>query len=932
VQILGDQHGNLVHLFERDCSVQRRYQKIIEIAPAPTLREETRNKLYEYATRLTRFVNYNNAGTVEFLVDKKENIFFIEVNPRIQVEHTVTEEITGIDIVRSQLLIAMGHYLSDPEIGIESQEKIKMQGAAIQCRITTEDPADNFKPDFGTIVAYRNAAGFGVRQDEGSIYSGVKVSPFFDSMLVKLTVKGNTLSDCCERMHRVLQEFRIRGVKTNIPFLENVINHPVFRRGKATVDFIDNHPELFEFERKQDRGTKLLSYLAEVIVNGHPDVEKKPDVKLFETADIPHFDSNKNYTPGTKDLLNQLGREKFCEWTKKQKQILFTDTTFRDAHQSLLATRMRTLDMLNVAESFAKNNPQTFSMEVWGGATFDVALRFLHEDPWERLQQFREAVPNILLQMLFRGSNAVGYAAYPDNLIEKFIERSWKNGIDIFRIFDSLNWLEAMKVSIRTVRERTEALAEACICYTGDILDPARKKYTLQYYLDLAKQLEDQGAHLLCIKDMAGLLKPYAAKVLIKELKKHIDIPIHLHTHDTSGNQMAMYSMAVESGVDIIDVAISSLSGMTSQPSFNSAVELFKDSPRKTNFNTGKLSEFSDYWEKVRKYYQPFESGMNSSAADVYLHEMPGGQYTNLQAQANALGLSDRWDEIKRKYREVNDIMGDIVKVTPSSKVVGDFTLFMITNDLSEKDIFEKGETLSFPDSVISFFRGDLGQMPGGFPKRLQKIILKKEKPYTNRPNAHLKPIDFEKEFSEFKKQYDVHCTMDDFLSYKMYPKVWDEYFRFQRAMSDVWYIPTPAFFYGLKPNEEILVSIGEGKTVLVRFLNMTTTDENGIRTVFFRLNGQTRGIDVKDRTVKTIKAQHKKASGEKEIGAPLQGVLRKISVKTGDTVKMNQPLFTMEAMKMESTIVAPKNGKVKSVILKENTFVEAGDAIVEFE
>ncbi|MEO8087095.1 MAG: pyruvate carboxylase [Bacteroidota bacterium] len=930
VQILGDQHGNIVHLFERDCSVQRRFQKVVEIAPAPNLRQETKNKLYDYALKIARTVNYDCAGTAEFLVDKDENVYFIEVNPRIQVEHTVTEEITGIDLVRSQILIADGEKLGSPGIDIQSQESLQCNGFAIQCRITTEDPQNNFKPDYGTIIAYRHAGGYGIRLDEGSSYQGVKVSPFFDSMLVKITAKGRTLKGAIARLHRALVEFRIRGVKTNISFLENVIHHPVFERGEVTVRFIEKHPDLFDVKIKQDRGTKILSYMADVLVNGNSDVNKPDLSRTFNVAKVPAWNNDKPPMTGTKQLLDNLGAEKFTTWLKEQKKVQFTDCTLRDAHQSLLATRVRSVDMIRVAESFAHHHPQMFSMEVWGGATFDVALRFLHEDPWKRLQMLRTAVPNILLQMLIRGSNAVGYTSYPDNLVEKFIEKSFENGVDVFRIFDSLNWVKSMEVSINAVRNTTGGIAEACICYTGDIMDPKRKKFSLQYYLDLAKQLENAGAHILAIKDMAGLLKPYAAELLITELKKKIKIPIHLHTHDTSGIQLATYMKAIESGVNVVDVALSSLSGLTSQPNFNTLVEALRNTKHEVDFNIDSLNAFSNYWEDVRAYYYPFESGLMAGTAEVYKHEIPGGQYSNLKPQAISMGLGERMDDIKKSYEEVNELFGDIVKVTPSSKVVGDMAMFMVTQNLSKSDILAKGESLSFPESVKSMFKGDLGQPPGGFPKELQKLILKDEKPYTDLPNAHLSPIDFLKEFEEFQKKYDNYQSFLDFLSYKFYPKVFDEYYQFKTKHGDVSMIPTPAFFYGMKSNEEILVNIGEGKTLLIRLLYVGShIDDEGRRSVYFRLNGQTRQIEVVDKKAAVKKVQNIKAAGENQLGAPLQGRLSKIFVKQGETVKKNTPLFTIEAMKMETTITAPKDLAVSVVSLKEGTMVESDDLVL---
>ncbi|MCB0845826.1 MAG: pyruvate carboxylase, partial [Bacteroidetes bacterium] len=653
VQILGDNYGNIVHLFERDCSVQRRFQKVVEVAPS-VLPDPVREEIFDYALRLARHVNYNNAGTVEFLVDQSGEIFFIEVNPRIQVEHTITEEITGIDIVRSQILIAAGNQLSDPRIYIRSQDDIQCNGFAVQCRITTEDPQNGFKPDYGTIIAYRNAGGLGIRLDEGSSYPGVHISPFFDSMLVKISAFGRTLKGSTQRMHRALREFRVRGVKTNIPFLLNVISHPVFQSGEATVGFIENHPELFNIEKGRDRATKTIRYLANVKVNGNPDVKHYNPEHTFRKPIAPAFNRDEPFPEGTKSKLTQLGREKFIEWLKETPQIQYTDTTFRDAHQSLLATRMRTMDLYEVAESYARNHPNIFSMEVWGGATFDVCLRFLKESPWMRLQLLREKIPNILFQMLLRGSNAVGYKAYPDNLIETFIEKSWQSGIDIFRIFDSLNWLEAMKVSIRTVRERTEALAEVCICYTGDITNPAKTKYNLQYYLDLARRVEDEGAHILAIKDMAGLLKPYAAEILVKELKKSIDIPIHLHTHDTSSNQITTYLKAIEAGVDVVDLAISSMSGLTSQPNFNSLAAVMEGHERALPVDLDSLNQFADYWEVIRSYYYPFETELKAGTAEVYQHEIPGGQYSNLLPQARSLGLEDKFETIKKNYAIVN--------------------------------------------------------------------------------------------------------------------------------------------------------------------------------------------------------------------------------------------------------------------------------------
>jgi len=932
VQILADEHGNIVHLFERDCSVQRRFQKVIEVAPCQNISIDTKEKLYKYALDITRSVNYNNAGTVEFLVDKDENIYFIEVNPRIQVEHTITEEITGIDIVRSQIQIARGHSLSDPQIHLTSQEDIKCSGFAIQCRITTEDPKNNFTPDYGTIIARRMANGYGIRIDAGSIYTGYKVSPFFDSMLIKVSSHGRTLKGTCRRMIRALKEFRVRGVKTNIKFLENVINHPQFQDGDVTVNFIDQNPKLFEFRKGRDRGTKSIRFLGEIIVNGNADVKRIDPTKKFPEQIIPDFDRYGKYPKGSKDMLNELGRDGFVDWIKNNKKIKYTDTTFRDAHQSLLATRMRTVDMLKVAEGYAKNFPELFSMEIWGGATFDVCMRFLKEDPWLRLEMLRAAMPNILTQMLIRSSNAVGYTSYPDNLVEEFIEESGKRGMDVFRIFDSLNWFDSMKTSIKAVNERTEGLAEACICYTGEILDKNEKKYTLNYYLDLAKRLEDSGAHMIAIKDMAGLLKPYSANKLITELKKCVDLPIHLHTHDTSGLQVATYLQAMEANVDIIDVAIGSMSGLTSQPNFNSVAKMFEGHPRSENLNMDKLNEYSNFWESTREYYYPFESELKASTSEVFDHEIPGGQYSNLKPQARALGLEDKFSAIKKNYKEVNELFGNIVKVTPSSKVVGDMAMYLTANDFTAQEVLEKSETMAFPESVINFFKGDLGQPYQGFPKDVQKSILKNIKPYTNRPNAHLAPIDFETELPKFEKKFPLKSEKKDFISFKLYPKVFKDYYDHFELFDDVSNIPTKAFFYGLESGEEILIEFESGKIIIVELIYLTKANDEGKRTVFFKMNGQTRAVEIKDKKVKVTKKLHLKATETNHIGAPLQGKLVGLKVKKGDHVTADQPLFVLEAMKMESSVLSPIDGKVKKVHLNQGTMVDQNDMIIELE
>jgi len=933
IQILGDQYGNIVHLYERDCSVQRRFQKVVEVAPCISINQETKDKLYDYALRIAREVNYSCAGTVEFLVDQEENIYFIEVNPRVQVEHTITEEITGVDIVRSQILISMGYPLEHRTIFLRSQDDVQLSGCAIQCRVTTEDPTNNFKPDYGTLIAYRSASGMGIRLDAGNAYPGAQISPFFDSLLVKVTAWGRTMKGASSRLHRALREFRVRGVKTNVDFLLNLLKDETFVTGNATVNFINENPQLLELPRRRDRGTKILRYLAEVIVNGNSDVKAVDKTRQFRQPVVPKFPTSSPPPEGTRQKLQQLGAQGFADWLKAEKQIHYTDTTFRDAHQSLLATRMRTFDMINIAQSFAHHHAtDVFSMEVWGGATFDVALRFLKEDPWRRLELLREAIPNICFQMLLRGSNAVGYTAYPDNLIERFVEKAAETGIDIFRIFDSLNWVEAMKTSIRTVRERTDSVAEACLCYTGNITNPDRTKYTLDYFVDLAKRLEDEGAHIIAIKDMAGLLRPQAAEVLIPALKEAVDCPIHLHTHDTSSIQAATYMKAVEAGVDVIDVAIASMSGLTSQPNFNSVAAMLKDHEREHPINDESLNDFATYWEVIREYYYPFETELRAGTAEVYKHEIPGGQYSNLRPQARSMGLEHKFEQIKKNYAIANEIFGDIVKVTPSSKVVGDMAIFMTSNNLTREDIFERGQTLAFPESVKSFMRGDLGQMPGGFPKEIQKIVLKNEEPYTERPNAHLEPVDFEKELAEFYQKFGAHYRDRDFLSYKLYPKVFSDYHEHREQFGVVRTLPTESFFFGLKPNEEIIVEIEPGKAVTVKFLNVTEPNDQGRRLVLFRLNGQTRAIEVQDNTVEITAIANRKVSSDNEIGAPLQGNLSKILVKPGDEVEVDTPLFVIEAMKMESTITSPAAGKVKAVHLTEKTLVQQDDLVVELE
>ena len=935
IQIVADNYGNIVHLYERDCSVQRRYQKVIEMAPSYKIDSDIKNKLYKYAIDICRAINYNNIGTVEFLLDKKNNIYFIEVNPRIQVEHTITEIITGIDLVKTQIHIASGYKLDSEQIKIKSQESINKNGYAIQARITTEDPNNNFTPDYGIITTYRSAAGFGIRLDVGSIYQGSKISPFFDSMLVKVSSHSRDLIGACKKMKRALEEFRIRGVKTNIPFLLNIVQNEQFRQGKSTVNFVQETQELFDIPIRRDRASKIVYYLADVTVNGNPDIRYVDKSKKIVPAKVPNFDRNQDFPKGTKDKLNQLGVDDFCKWLKHENKIHYTDTTMRDAHQSLLATRIRTYDMLKVAEGYAKTNSNVFSLEVWGGATFDVSLRFLNEDPWQRLKKLRKAIPNILFQMLLRGSNAVGYSAYPNNLIQKFIQVSWENGVDIFRVFDALNWRDSIIPSISYIRKNTKAIAEAAICYTGDILDKNKTKYDLKYYLDLAKNLENEGAHMLAIKDMAGLLKPYAATELITALKDTIQIPIHLHTHDTSSLQTATYMKAIESGVDIIDVALGGLSGLTSQPSFNSILEMMKFHRRENEMNIENLNAYSNYWETIREHYYPFESGLKSPTAEVYKHEIPGGQYSNLKSQSIALGLIGKFEKIKKMYADVNLLFGDLIKVTPSSKVVGDMAQFLISNDLDVKDVLCKGDTLSFPESVKSLFRGDLGQPMGGFSKKLQKIILKDEKPYKEHPNSHFPDLDIEADFQSFTEQYEKcfhrELRIEDYLSYKLYPKEYNDAYKKYLIYGDVSNIPTKNFFFGMEEREEIIVNIAEGKSLIIQLLSIGTPNEMGMRTIFFKVNGQTRNVIIQDQSLDIVKKENPKIQyrNKKHIGAPIQGLLSKFFVKENDQVDKNKPLFVIEAMKMETTIGATEKCVIDKIYLVAGTFVNIDDLIL---
>jgi pyruvate carboxylase len=932
VQILADHHGNLLHLYERDCSVQRRHQKVVEVAPAANLPASIRSELCDAAVQLARKAKYRNAGTVEFLYDlDSQKWYFIEVNPRIQVEHTVTEMITGIDLVRSQILVAQGHKLHDPPMALPKQENIPLNGAALQCRVTTEDPEKNFAPDYGKISTYRSPAGFGIRLDGGTAYAGAMLAAYYDSLLVKVTAWGSNLPEACQRMDRALREFRIRGVKTNIPFVENVVNHPKFRAGEVTTSFLDESPELFRFPSRGDRATKLLSYLGDVILNGNPEVKGKQFPNEIEAAVVPATPVGKP-PAGTRQLLQKLGPKKFAAWARKEKRLLITDTTFRDAHQSLMATRVRTFDLLATASAVAHRLPNLFSLEMWGGATFDTSMRFLHEDPWQRLRELRERVPNICFQMLLRGANAVGYASYPDNVIIEFVREAHAQGIDIFRIFDSLNSIENMRVSIDAALE-TGAVCEAAICYTGDILDMGRPKYSLKYYVAMAKQLEKLGTHFLAIKDMAGLCKPYAAFELVKTLREEVGVPIHFHTHDTSGINSASVLKASDAGVDVADGAVAAMSGGTSQPNLNSIVEALRHTPRDTQLDIETLNECSDYWETVRTYYLPFDSGPKAGSARLYQHEIPGGQFTNLREQAAAMGLGHRWREAEKMYAEVNQLFGDIVKVTPSSKVVGDMTLFLMAKEMHPADVLalDENHDVSFPNSVVELFSGVLGVPPGGWPKKLQKIILRGQAPLRGRPSANLEPVNFPEEKSSLEAKLGHTLRKDDVLSYLLYPDVFTKFDKFRHTYSDVSVLPTPAFFYGLKSGEEITVEIESGKSLIIKFLTISEPHPDGTRTLFFELNGQPREVNVRDRALRVVERAHPKAdpADPGQVGAPTAGVISGVAVQANHTVERGAKLLTLEAMKMQSNIYAPISGRIVKILVTSGQHVEAKDLLV---
>lgn len=924
VQILADQYGNVVHLYERDCSLQRRYQKVVEFTPAFSLPEDLRERICADAVKIAKEVKYVSAGTVEFLVDTKTgDYFFIEMNPRIQVEHTVTEMVTGVDIVRAQILIAQGYPLSVPEIGIEKQSDVNIRGYSIQCRITTEDPKNNFAPDTGKITVYRTGGGFGIRLDGGNAYAGAEISPFYDSLLVKVTTQDNTFEGAINKARRALNETRIRGVKTNIGFIENILSHPRFIDGTCHTKFIDETPELFDIRDPQDRATKMLKYIGNIVVN-----DPLAGSQRFERVRTPIVKEDPK--PGLKQMLDEKGPKAVADWVLSQEKLFITDTTMRDAHQSLLATRLRTKDMVRGAAGMADTLSDAFSLEMWGGATFDVAYRFLKESPWERLDQLREKIPNIPFQMLLRGANAIGYTNYPDNLIREFVREAARGGIDVFRIFDSLNWLPGMEIAIDEALQ-TGKIVEGTLCYTGDLSDPNETKWTLKYYVDMAKQLEKMGVHTICVKDMAGLLKPYAAKTLVAALKNEISVPIHLHSHDTSGNQIATYLIAAEAGVDIVDVAVDSMASGTSQPAMNSLVAALKGHPRDTGLDSRKIQGLTDYWEDVRKRYGTFESGILHPDAENYRYEIPGGQYTNLKAQVESLGLDRRFSEVQEMYRKVNDMLGGIVKVTPSSKMVGDLAIFMVQNDLTPENIVERGQNITFPDSTITYFKGMMGQPSWGFPEDLQKVVLKGEEPITCRPGELLPPVDFEKAKQTLLEKYGEEPDWRIILSWCFYPKVIEDYLAVCKEYGYMNRLGSHVFFHGLAEGETHRVEIEDGKTLVIKYMGRGEANDDGTVNVAFQLNGVLREVVVPDQNAK--ESTHKITMADPtelgQVASPIPGMISQVKVKVGDIVQKNDMLFVIEAMKMETSVVANTNGVVKEIYAEEGKQAKAGELLI---
>ncbi len=935
VQLMGDAHGNLVHLYERDCTVQRRNQKVVERAPAAFLTHEQRADLCEAALKIGRAVRYRNAGTVEFLQDADTGKFyFIEVNPRIQVEHTVTECVTGIDLVKAQIRIAGGASIGTAQSGVPLQEDIRVNAHALQCRVTTEDPENNFVPDYGRVTAYRSPAGFGIRLDAGTAYSGAIITRFYDSLLVKVTAWSPTPEETIARMHRALWEFRIRGVVTNLRFLDQLIMHPRFAKADYTTQFIDQTPELFRTPPKRDRATRLLSFIGDVIVNGNPEVKgrgRKPPMPVFPK--LPRVELPPP-PPGTKQKLDELGPERFAAWMLQEKRVLITDTSMRDAHQSLLATRFRTQDMALIAPYYASLLPQLFSVECWGGATFDVAMRYLKEDPWARLASFREAMPNLLLQMLLRSANAVGYTNYPDNVVRHFVVQASAAGIDVFRVFDCLNWTDNMKVAMDAVRA-ADRLCEAAICYTGNLSNPRETKYDLRYYLKIAKELKAMGAHVIAIKDMAGLCQPLAAAALVGALKSEVGLPVHFHTHDTSGIAAASVLAAIEAGADAVDGAIDALSGLTSQPNLGSLVEALRFAPRDPLLDPDALRSISGYWEQVRHGYFAFESDIRAGTSEVYLHGMPGGQYTNLREQVRSLGIDEhRWPEVALAYSQVNEMFGDIIKVTPTSKVVGDMAIMMVTSGLTQESVLDPAVDIAFPESVVQLFRGELGQPLGGFPRALQKKVLGGRAPFAARPGELLPPADLKAERAAAETKIGRPITEFELASHLMYPKVFAEYAAERSAFGDVSTLPTSVFFYGMDPGQEINIDLERGKTLIVRYVTTSDAHEDGTRTVFFELNGQPRPIRMADRSQVAKRPPPRKieTGNAKHVGAPMPGIISTVPVHDGQQVARGEVLVTLEAMKMETMVRAERDGVIKEVLAKPGSQVDAKDLLVVYE
>ncbi|NNE81560.1 MAG: pyruvate carboxylase [Silicimonas sp.] len=933
VQILGDSQGNIYHLWERDCSVQRRNQKVVERAPAPYLSSAQREKLAGLGKRIAEQVGYECAGTIEFLMDMDTGEFyFIEVNPRVQVEHTVTEEVTGIDIVQAQILIAEGKSLMEAT-GKASQYDVTLNGHAIQCRITTEDPTNNFIPDYGRITAYRGATGMGIRLDGGTAYSGAVITRYYDSLLEKVTAWAPTPEAAIARMDRALREFRIRGVSTNIAFVENLLKHPTFLNYQYHTKFIDETPELFNFAPRRDRATRILNYVADITINGHPDVADRPRPPANLRIPVaPKFKAD-NPRPGSKQILDEFGPEAVADWMLDQKQVLVTDTTMRDAPQSLLATRMRSIDMITIAPNYAHDLPELFSVECWGGATFDVAYRFLQECPWQRLRDLRAAMPNLMTQMLLRGSNGVGYTNYPDNVVQAFVAQAADTGIDLFRVFDPLNWVENMRVSMDAVLASGKLL-EGAICYTGDIHDPNRAKYDLKYYVNMAKELQAAGTHVLGLKDMGGLVKPDAARVLVKALKEETGLPIHFHTHDTAGIALASILAAADAGVDAVDCAMDALSGNTSQATLGTLVAALQNSDRATGLDTSAIRDISNYWESVREHYAAFESGMQSPSSEVYLHEMPGGQFTNLKAQARSMGLEDRWHEVAKTYADVNQMFGDVIKVTPIAKTVGDLALMLVSQGVTCEDLLKSNTDFAFPDSVITLMKGQVGQAPGGFPADIVKKVLKDEKPITVRPGSLLEPADLEAERKALQDRFDQDIDDEDLNGYLMYPKVFTDYMERHAIYGPVRTLPTRTFFYGMKPGEEISVEIDPGVTLEIRCQAIADTNAEGVAKVFFELNGQPRVVRITDRSVGGAELAMPKADAgnENHVGAPMPGVVASVAVKVGAEVKQGDLMLTIEAMKMETGIHAERDAVVKAVHVSPGAQIDAKDLLVELE